>query len=548
MRLISNSETIQDRYGLDPVKQLLFTNIRLDSRKMVTPFLVETDSGPFLMARQQELGNLLSAGVRLADLKLYEPWVTIDKRITAGIDVLPKFADVVADLAGDGPVEFDDGIPLVHLHALAGRVEVTIPPAAQQKVRVYQIENAGVLAQFRALREAGVAVARTLAGDIKHLAGLDAEFDAETDTRFTGLDALAGRLEVAGFILASPPNFSEVAGYPGDEESFALWRRDSDAVLIIAPAEATNTPGAPLGVFDSAAHAVAHFLHGAPVGVEEQWISARFGLELQGIGLQTVNASIPLGHWRDIRDQEDLSFQFIAARASVTCIEEALEYAQVQISSGNPLTENDVYRKYLEAIQSFRDRHQIPFCIEPYFTNLHSSTRMLFPGPPTDFPLDFDTKCIQLDAGVKVTAGGVVLATSDMARSLLLTPEGKEAYDLLTQVVREDIVGALRPGAVCSDVHAQTMVALTAIRPQLEALGMLAEGVDFVSEYKKRNVGHLMGKQESFANELRPGYDNVLHVGSLGAAEIPWRFGDYAIGTEDMWYIGADKTFVITLR
>ncbi|GAA4368174.1 hypothetical protein [Paeniglutamicibacter cryotolerans] len=76
---------------------------------------------------------------------------------------------------------------------------------------------------------------------------------------------------------------------------------------------------------------------------------------------------------------------------------------------------------------------------------------------------------------------------------------------------------------------------------------MLAEGIDFVSEYKKRNADHLMGKQESFANELRPCYDHVLHAGSMGAAEIAGRFGDHAIGTEDMWFIGKDKTFVMTL-
>ncbi len=547
MRLISNVEAVRERYGIDPVGQLLFTNIRLDSKKLVTPLLAETTSGTFLMARQQEMGNLLSAGVALEDLKMYEPWVTIDKRITDGIPVLPKFVDVVETLAAGNPVEFDDGIPLAHYQAIGDRVAVTLPEAPEQTVRAYEIQVGDVLEKFKNLRESGVGVAHSLVDSIGHLAGLAEEFTSDVDTRYTGLEILAGDLGVDGFLLASPPNFSEATGLESDESTVALWARGTDTVVLIASADRMDIPGVPRGKFDSVAHAVEQVLGGKTLGVEEHWISARLGVELAERGLKTSNASIPLGHWRDIRDHEDLPFQFIAARASVTCIEQALDYAQRQISSGNFLTENAVYAVYLEAIQSFRELHSIPFCIEPYFTNLHSSTRMLFPGPPTDFPLDGDTKCIQLDAGVKVTGGGVVLATSDMARSLLLTPEGKEAYDLLTRIMREDIIGALKPGVVCSDVHATAMVALTANRQRLEELGMLATGIEFVSEYKKRNVGHLMGKQESFANELRPGYDHVLHVGSMGAAEIPWRFGDHAIGTEDMWFIGKDKTYVMTL-
>src|SRR6185312_6650251 len=117
-----------------------------------------------------------------------------------------------------------------------------------------------------------------------------------------------------------------------------------------------------------------------------------------------------------------------------------------------------------------------------------------------------------------------------------------------TDIVRDVIIGAIQPGVVCEQVHERTMEAMVNIRESLEALGMLSPEIDFVREYRKRNVGHLMGKQESFANELRPGYSQVLAVGSLGAAEIPWRFGDHAIGTEDMWYIGKEQTFNITLR
>ena len=97
------------------------------------------------------------------------------------------------------------------------------------------------------------------------------------------------------------------------------------------------------------------------------------------------------------------------------------------------------------------------------------------------------------------------------------------------------------------DVHAQALDSLTDVRGDLETAGVLNQDTDFVTWYLKRNVGHLMGKQESFANELRPGYRHVLRVGDYGAAETPWRFGTIGISTEDLWFIGEDRTFTLTL-
>lgn len=165
-----------------------------------------------------------------------------------------------------------------------------------------------------------------------------------------------------------------------------------------------------------------------------------------------------------------------------------------------------------------------------------------------DFPINAETRCIQLDAGVAVKKDGVVLGTSDMARSLPRTAAGQEAYEYFFKVVREGIIGQLRPGVICADVHEATLDYLSPQLPRMIDIGMLGADTDFNTIYRKRNVGHLMGKQESFANELRPGYKHILHHGSYGAAEIPWRYNGVAIGTEDLWYIGADKTYILSQR
>ena len=80
---------------------------------------------------------------------------------------------------------------------------------------------------------------------------------------------------------------------------------------------------------------------------------------------------------------------------------------------------------------------------------------MLYPGPPTDFVLDENLKCLMLDAGVKISVDGVVLATSDMARSLMLADEGLKAYELFKTVVRDgkagqQLVPGCRDGTTCT--------------------------------------------------------------------------------------------------
>lgn len=317
---------------------------------------------------------------------------------------------------------------------------------------------------------------------------------------------------------------------------------------MLAPDGTSGVSGAAVGQFPSIGSAVRVLAGGARTGVEEEWISVGLARELEREGAELVPLSAALGHWRDIRDHEDLAFQVVAARASVFAIEEALAWAEEGLDAGRSFTELDINAVYVKKVAEFRTVNEIPFGIEPYFTNLHSSNRMLFPGPPVDYPINDETTCIQLDAGVRIVFDGVNVATSDMARSLPRTAAAKEAYDFFFDVVREGIIGQLKPGVVCEDVHEGTLRYLAPHLDRMVRIGMLGTDVDFNTEYRKRNVGHLMGKQESFANELRPGYKHVLEVGSYGAAEIPWRYENAAIGTEDLWYIGRDRTYIVSKR
>lgn len=550
LHLTADASKLMDEFRLDAQRSLLFSAIRLDSSPLVSPLIAARGDDRLLLVRQQEQGNVLSAGVPAQRIRFYAPWVTIDPRPVAGVPVAESLTDLVAELAHGEQVRLAHDVVYSHFLTLAPTIEVAIERRAPKPVRIHQVRIDDVMAQFASWRAHGSEVATQLVSGIPHLDGISSEFGA-TDTRFGTLASLAAERSIAGFLVAAPPNFTELTGLRWIPGAVALWRPESDTVLVFTTRDGNNQSadqiyGPATGETDCLAAAVD--ASGERIGIEEEWVSVGLAQELLDAGLDLVPVSGDLAHWRDVRDNEDLPFQLIAARTSVYAIEEALQWADGQITAGAELTELDIFDNYLGHIEQFRRENNIPFDVEPYFTNLHSSNRMLFPGPPVDFPIDQSTTCIQLDAGVRVSIDGVTLATSDMARSLPRTPEAKEAYQFFFRVVREGIIGQLRPGVVCESVHEGTLRFLEPHLPRMIEIGMLGADIDFNTIYRRRNVGHLMGKQESFANELRPGYKHTLDVGSYGAAEIPWRYNNAAIGTEDMWYIGRDRTYVLTKR
>lgn len=550
LHLTADPTQVEQRYGLDASRSLLFSAIRLDSYPLVAPLIAEQDGESILLVRQQEQGNALSAGVPAERIRFYAPWVTIDPRIVADTPAADSLASLVAELATDGRVHLAAEVVLAHYRVLLDveALQVTADDRDPVPVVAHEIDTAGVLNWFADQRAEGARVARRLIDGVEHLTGLADEFTTDTDTRFSALTALARERALDAVLLTATPNYTEVTGCAQPSGAVAVWLPAAGRLLVLAPENTPDLPGTPIGHYPSVGAAVAAVRPGPRIGVEEEFIGIGLARELEATGAELIEVSADLGSWRDVRDCEDLPFQVIAARTSVFAIEEALTWAERGIAAGREFSELDIYAVYLDKIVEFRAAQGIPFAIEPYFTNLHSSNRMLFPGPPVDFPINAETTCIQLDAGVRVVIDGVVVAASDMARSLPRTEGAKDAYAFFFDVVREGIIGQLRPGVVCEDVHEGTLRYLAPHLDRMRAIGMLGTEIDFDTEYRKRNVGHLMGKQESFANELRPGYKHPIAIGSYGAAEIPWRYDNVAIGTEDLWYVGRDRTYVVSKR
>ncbi|GAA1256351.1 hypothetical protein GCM10009633_29970 [Janibacter melonis] len=553
MRLISDLAYLREHYGFDPISDLLIPNIRLDAPKMATPVIARSDDGDeHVLTRQQELGNLLAQGIPSEQITLFEGYVTLDPSLRQRSSAA-SFAAAVAELAPSGPVHVDAGFPWSRYLALAAERDVEVDPRDDAEAYLHgayvahTLDADSVLQTFARLRAAGPEVAARVISAVPHLAGLAEEFVTDVDTRFSALEKLAAELGITALLSSAPPNFSELTATPPAPGTYVLWVRDTGQLHVLTPDETYGVEGRPAGRFDDLAAAVTALAGDGALGVEEHWLDTDIAQRLSAGGRVLIAGSMALGAWRDHRDAEDLPFQIIAARASRYCIEGSLAYAREQLDTVGQVSEREVHRRYRELIHEFRIEHDIPFGIEPFFVNLHASDRSLYPGPPTDHLITSTTGSVKLDAGLKVTASGVVLATSDMARSLLTTDEGREGYEFFLKVVREDIISTLEAGRLCDQVHADAVSAILDNRDRLIDLELLDPEIDFAAEYRKRNVGHLMGKQESFGIEFKPGHDIALPARSLGAAEIQWAFGRYGIGAEDMWYLGRDRTYITSM-
>lgn len=549
MKIISDLHAIQEKFNFDPVLDLLVTNIRLDDYKMVTPLMVEENGKTSLLAREQETGTLEWYGVKKEEIIFYDRYFNFNS-VVDGWNTPASLGEVVFNIAQGKTVELELNLPYGRFLEISEKVEVSHPDvsAAVQPVVVHKISKQEVLDRFQALRSGSVEIAERILRSRPHLVELIDELDQiETDTRFEALEAAMQDLGVSSLYSAAPPNISELLGIAPEGDRGVLINSGEDFLYLIRLEADLTAPGNVIGRYASHAEAIRALATSTTVAVEEGWIDLGQALSFQNGGLELVKASKKLSAWREFRDHEDLPFVIILAQTTRNSIETSMAWAKEQVLSGNVITERDIFDYAIAKIADYRQEFEIPYSIEPYFSNLHASNRTNYPGKPVQFPITEETTTVKFDSGFKLKVNGVILATTDMARSIAFNDAGNEAYDFFLEVVRDTITW-IRPGVQCDEIHEYLVTKVQDNFDRLIEIGVAPDleniGKNFIEEYRKRNVGHYMGKQESFATEFRPGHTYKVHEGSVGAVEIQWPYDIYGITAEDHLYVGKTKTFI----
>jgi Xaa-Pro aminopeptidase len=200
---------------------------------------------------------------------------------------------------------------------------------------------------------------------------------------------------------------------------------------------------------------------------------------------------------------------------------------------------------YFSLLDRFRRHYELPFGIAPYFTNLYAGRRTDRPALPVDAEIQVGD-VVKLDAGVLVHTDGLLLASSDVARSYSGAGPAQGAPYLFSEVIRDEVLPAMRPGQRGGAVHALVTQSLERRSEALEAMHLLPELDWRPTRDFQRDVGHLMSKQESVVSSFLPGAEMQLHDGAVIAVEIQWAWDELALASEDMAFVRSDRAVALS--
>lgn len=548
LKIISETGRLQQIVGWDPMHDLLAPALHLDGPRMVTPLVAETADGFRLLARHQEMGNLQALGVMPTEATFFEEYVTINPNEFA-TPVHENLGTALAWLCDGGLVEVGDDMPYGRYVKLRDDVDLRVAATAESDKQVYvmRLSTEHVRRRFAEYREIGKALARRVVERRADLSDLVSLVEDSSDSRFTLLDAMLSAQQVDVVLAAAPVNVRELTGLVPKGDWFVLKARDDDSIYVITRREETIPSADLVGSFESLAKAVVELSSCGRVGIEETWLSVGLTEQMLTAGVDVVPLSAALCKWREYRDREDIAFTMVVAEASRYSVEGALTFAERELGKKKGVTELDVFSHYTQLVRTFSSNLGEPRVqITPFFVNCHAGDRTIFPALPTSHSVTSASKSLKIDAGLKVEVDGIVLATSDLARTLATNDEVGQVYEILRQIVHDQISRTITVDQRCEHVHQQCLQALLDKRSALVDLGMLPTDVDLEARYSKRNVGHLMGKQESFVTEFRPGDEDVLREGAIGALELQWPCNGASVGAEEMWILTSQGSRLLT--
>jgi hypothetical protein len=329
--------------------------------------------------------------------------------------------------------------------------------------------------------------------------------------------------------------------------SLVIKLRGQSGLYVLGASEGGWSSGnGGVGWFPNLAEAVHSVVAGGRIGIEETWLALGDAVALRDAGIDIHPISVLLSKWREYRDHDDVAFTVVLAEITRRALAAALDFAAAGLAAGQVCSELGVAERYAAHVQSASKELASPCGVSEFFFVGHAADRTVFPSKPTRHQVSAASGTLKLDAGLKLTMDGVVLATSDLARTLATTDRARDACELLTAALKTTMESALVVGRRFSEVHQDCLNVLSSSRDALEQLAFLHPDQQMELIYAKRNVGHLMGKQESFVSEFRPGDADVLREYAVGAIEIQWPSQAGAIGVEEMWALGPDGLVVLT--
>jgi Xaa-Pro aminopeptidase len=370
---------------------------------------------------------------------------------------------------------------------------------------------------------------------------------ASRSDKFALLESLMLKDNLSSVLASSPINIQELAPLPWEElkDGFLALYHNQKAFLL-CPEPVENPLLTKKGDYDTLRDALDELIGDASLGVEEKNLDIG---RVSEIGWDKVkNATDLFRTWREHSTLSDLPYYVIVGQATRYAMEKAVAFAGEAITAKQKITEKDVEEKFLELVNEFKLKYNCSlFDFKRYFVVLHAGTRTPYASLSSDYLLNAEMNSLKLDAGILILQNGILRGCSDMARSLVLTEEGKKVYLLTERLMLESAIPAAKPGNTGSDVYWAGVSPLVEIEEEIKKWGMLPPAASIKDSYN-RDIGHIMAKQEPATIGLVKAETNRrLQAGMIGAVEYQWPYKKHALGIEDL-YLVTDKRGIVISR
>jgi len=558
MELITDLKAIRKAIGLRLEESSLYPKLNLDAYKDVTPVLIKGDKRPYaLLVKEVETGNFTPGGAGERAIKKQKVKVIYYSSYFTWEKVAKKRAEYPADEVTALQKAFS--VPALTVHADMAvdryrrlsrgfKIEVKPPYPFRGKTWAYRLNPKKAAAAFlrkRSLvnRWAEGALARELKASFEDQETLRKFLSRPPFKAFEVLKDLMKREGLKSILASSPINLQEMTGIPFDqigEGLLGLYTRGKIYLLSSRPLGNFKM----IKTFATLREAIDRLAGKSALGVEEKNLDIGRSLSL---GLERLqNASNLFRAWREVRSGQDLGAYLLASLATKYAMEGALSMAMERLGAKQPVYEKDLEKKFYQLLREYEQRTSSPLMLSPYFMVMHAGTRTPYPSLPGFFRLSPKMNSLKLDAGILAKDRGLVLACSDLARSIVMDKKGMDLYRLLEKAMLERAIPGGREGQTGEGVYREGLDMLLGKEKVLRDWKFIPPAGSLKRDYN-RDIGHTFGKQESTTLFFKKGEKGqTLKQGMVSAIEYQWPYKGYALGVEDMFVVGPKHGINIT--
>lgn len=550
--LISNLEKVNKEIGGNVFNKFLAPNLFLDSPIMVIPYILQIRDKKYLLYREQELGNVGSIDIsNLIEMPFKSYFLISKEKGLMAKNVYEKIEEILINKEIEDELQIDNNLPYHFYNELClqlNKINILKEKGNYPKKNtvIYSISTEKVMERFMSHRQKAQPYAQALILSSADRPVLEEGISNTRDSRFILLSSIMKENNFSSVLMSSELNIQELTSLPVKNKSSkicAVYRLEDDKVFIISKCEIDDPRLNKLDIFPDYFQALETIVSkNSTLGFEDYLVSASEYDRFSERGFLLVKGTLAFRKWREYRAGEDLSFYIIAGKASNYAMENTLKEASSLISQSEYKSEKLLFQKYLDYFKEFKIIRKLPYHFSEYFTNFYASDRTLYPSIPSNFMVNKDTEEIKIDAGILLLdSQGLILGTTDIARTLPLSSQSNKIYELIKNTVKKDIIPNIKNVDTFEEIYYQGIKSFSKNCEDIIKEYNLCPSSFFIIRDYNRDIGHLMGKQESFDEKIFKGYKNKLRNNFIGCVEVQWQYKKHALAYEDMWYIGEQK-------